>query len=196
MKGINSGVPQGSCLGPLLFLIYINDLPFALQKSHVSMYALIVDHGILLDKMKFYVICGLEHDWFRSYLNNRKQFCKVNGVLSDIKYIDVGVTQGSCLGPLLFLLYINDLPFALKKAETNMYADDTMISYASKTLDELHMVLNAELVDIEKWLQDNKLSLNVVKPQAMIVGPMQNVNKMAVQPTLLPALHVGGTDID
>ena len=77
-----------------------------------------------------------------------------------------------------------------------MYADDTMISYSSKTLDELHMVLNAELVNIEKWLQGNKLSLNVVKTQAMIVGSMQNVNKMAVQPTLLPVFHVGGTDID
>ena len=77
-----------------------------------------------------------------------------------------------------------------------MYADDTMISYSSKTLDELHMVLNAELVVVEKWLQGNKLSLNVDKTQAMIVGSMQNVNKMVVQPTLLPVFHVGGTDID
>ena len=100
--------------------------------------------------MKFYGICGLEHDWFRSYLNNRKQFCKVNGVSSDIKDIDIGVPQGSYLGPFLFLLYINGLPLALKRAETNMSADDTMILYSSKTLDELHMVLNIELVDIEK----------------------------------------------
>ena len=91
--------------------------------------------------MKFYGICGLEHDWFRSYLNNRKQFRKVNGVRSDIKDIDIGVPQGSYLEPLLFLFYINDLPFALKKA--NMYTDDTIISYSSKTLDELCMVLNA-----------------------------------------------------
>ena len=58
------------------------------------------------------------------------------------------------------------------------------------------MVLNAELVDIEKWRQGNKLSLNVIKTQAMIVGSMQNVNKMAVQLTLLPVFHVGGTDFD
>ena len=61
-----------------------------------------------------------------------------------------------------------------------------MISYSSKTLDELHMVLKAELVVIEKWLQGNKLSLNIDKTQAMIVGSIQNVNKMVVQPTLLP----------
>ena len=79
----------------------------------------------------------------------------------DIKDIDIGAPQGTCLGLLRFLLYINYLPFALKKAETNMYADDTMISYSSKTLDELHMVLNGELVVIEKWPQGNKLSLNV-----------------------------------
>ena len=109
-------------------------------------------------------------------MNNRKQFCKVNGVSSDIKDIDIGVLQGSCLGSLLFLLYINGLPFALKTAETNMYADDTMITYSSKTLDELHMVLNAELV-IEKRFKGNKLSLNIDKTQAMTVGSMQNVKK-------------------
>ena len=119
-----------------------------------------VDHGILFDKMKFYGINGIDHDWFRLYLNNRKQFCKVNGVCPDIKDIAIGLPQGSCLGSF-FSLYINDLPFALTKAETNMYADDTVISYSSKTLDELHRVLNAELFDIEKCLQGNKLSLNV-----------------------------------
>ena len=62
------------------------------------------DHGLILGKMKVYGISGIEHDWFRSYLNNRKQLCKVNGISSDMKDIDIGVPQGSCLGPLLFLL--------------------------------------------------------------------------------------------
>ena len=71
-----------------------------------------------------------------------------------------------------------------------------MISYSSKTFDELHMVLSAELAVIEKWLQGNELSLNIDKTQPVIVGSMQNVNKMVVQPTLLPVFHVGGTDIN
>ena len=89
-----------------------------------------VDHKILLDKMHHYGIDGLEHLWFSSYLHNRRQCCKVNGVTSDTAEIDIGVPQGSCLGPLLFLLYINDLPFALRKAHATMYADNTAISYS------------------------------------------------------------------
>ena len=75
-------------------------------------------------------------------------------------------------GTLLFLLYINDLPFALKKAKVTMYADDTAVSYSSDTSDELDIneVINEELSCIEKWLQGRKLSLNIVKTQAMITG--------------------------
>ena len=65
--------------------------------------------------MLHYGIKGIEHDWSRSYINNRKQFCNVNGVSFEIKAKELGVPQGLSLGPLLFLLYIYDLPFALKK---------------------------------------------------------------------------------
>ena len=84
--------------------------------------------------------------------------------------------QGSCLGPHLFLLYINDLPFTLKKAKATMYADDTAISYASDNSDELDLVINEELSCIERWLQGNQLSLNVVKTQAMIIGCKPKIN--------------------
>ena len=68
-----------------------------------------------------------ELSWFKSYLTNRKQFCRVNGVDSEIEDIEVGVSQGSCLGPLLFLVYINDLPQAVLDSNVSMYADDTSL---------------------------------------------------------------------
>ena len=86
--------------------------------------------------------------------------------------------QGSCLGPLLFLLYINDLPFALKKAKATMYADDTAISYSSDKSEELDLVINEELSCIERWLQGNKLSLNVVKTQAIIIGSKPKIKNL------------------
>ena len=104
-----------------------------------------VDHKILLNKMRNYGIGGLEHQWFSSYLDNRRQFCKVNGVCSDPTEINIGVPHGSCLGPFLFLIYINDLPFAIKRAKATMYADDTAISFSSDNIEEIDAVVHAEL---------------------------------------------------
>ena len=109
-----------------------------------------VDHQILLNKMRNYGINGLEHQWFSSYLDNRRQFCKVNGVCSDLAEINIGVPQGSCFGPLLFLIHINDLPFALKRAKATMYADDTAISFSSDNIKEIDAVVNTELACLEK----------------------------------------------
>ena len=104
-----------------------------------------VDHKVLLNKIHLYGIDGLEHQWFSSYLDNRRQFCRVNGVSSDPAKINIGVPQGSCLVPLLFLIYINDLPYALKRAKATMYADDTAISLSSHSIEEVDAVVNAEL---------------------------------------------------
>ena len=101
-----------------------------------------VDHEILLAKLRKYGVDHLELAWFSSYLTNRNQFCKVNGVSSKTEGIHCGVPQGSCLGPLLFLIYINDLPFSLKKGKVTMYADDTSISYSSKSLEDINQTLN------------------------------------------------------
>ena len=134
-----------------------------------------VDHQILLNKMRNYGIDGPEHQWFSSYLDNRRQFCKVNGVCSDSADFSTEVPQGPCLGPLLFLIYINDLPFALK---ATMYADDTTISFSSDNIEEIRAVVNTELACLQKWLQGNKLSLNVVKFLAMIIGSLQKLRKI------------------
>ena len=114
-----------------------------------------VDHDILLQKFEKYGVIGLEHTWFSSYLKNRRQLCRVNGVASNMEEIKCGVPQGSCLGPLLFLIYINDLPFALKNSEVTMHADDTSMSYSSKNIYELNETLNSDLDSLKQWLEGN-----------------------------------------
>ena len=91
-----------------------------------------VNHEILAKKLQIYGIRGKELLWFKSYLSHRKQCCKVNGKLSDFGDVTCGVPQGSCLGPLLFIIYINDLPLSIKHSQVNMYADDTSLSFSSK----------------------------------------------------------------
>ena len=86
-----------------------------------------------------------------------------NGTSSQLKEITCGVPQGSCLVPLLFLIYINDLPFSLQKSSVGMYADDTAISFSSKNIDGLQNDLNLDILKLRNWLHAKKLSLNVVK---------------------------------
>ena len=86
-----------------------------------------VDHEILLSKLNKYGIEDMENKWFKSYLNNRNQKCFVNGCLSQNRSLACGIPQGTILGPLLFILYINDLPYCLSYTQPRMYADDIRI---------------------------------------------------------------------
>ena len=104
---------------------------------------------------------------------HRKQFCRVNGVCSKTEGIDVGVPQGSCLGPLHFLIYINDLPPAVQKSTVSMYADDTSLCYQSSDIIELNEAINNDLKQLDIWLQCNKLSLNVAETNSMLVATKQ-----------------------
>ena len=82
----------------------------------------------------------------------------------------IGVPQGSCLGPLLFLIYVNDLPRALKISRTSMFADDTCLYHQSSDVYLLNEAINKDLTDVDNWLKGNKLSLNVVKTHSMLIS--------------------------
>ena len=114
-----------------------------------------VDHEILIKMLSHYGVKNTELKWFCSYLSNRRQCCKVNRVSSNFEYIRCGVPQGSCLGPLLFLLYINDMPCALKCSKITMYADDTSLAYSAKSVSDISNVMNYELENLRKWLSGN-----------------------------------------
>ena len=154
-----------------------------------------VDHDILLRKLNFCGLKGKELSWFRSYLTDRRQCCKVNGRISATDSITCGVPQGSCLGPLLFLVYINDLPSCLKNSLVSMYADDTSIYYASESVSEINQAVNADLEALKGWLEGNKLSLNVAKTDAMIIGSYGKLRKIDSVDSTKPQFKIGSEDI-
>ena len=130
-----------------------------------------VNHTILLSKLNHYGIRGPSLEWFRSYLTNRKQCTKSNGFES--KYLDIncGVPQGSILGPLLFLIYINDMHSALKKCIVHHFADDTNLLFSHKDPEVIRKTMNKELQLLYDWLCANRLSLNVNKTEFIIFRP-------------------------
>ena len=103
---------------------------------------------------------------------------------SNINDINLGVPQGSYLGQLLFLLYINDLPCIVKDAKVSMYADDTSIYHSSKDIMQLNRALNDELRRLDGWLQGNKLSLNVAKTRSMLIATKKrrSISRLQTQP--------------
>ena len=127
-----------------------------------------VNHNILCHKLNYYGLRGNINNLIQSYLTNRKQFVSIKGVNSDTMDVNCGVPQGSSLGPLLFLIYINDFRFCLKQTETGHFADDTYILYASKKLKSLEVVINSELKLVTNWLRLNRLSLNAKKTELII----------------------------
>ena len=132
-----------------------------------------VNHKILLSKLEHYGIRGSLLKWFESYLTNRTQYVFLNGVSSDTMRMSCGVPQGSVLGPLLFLLYINDLPNISDKLKFFLFADDTNIYYESDNLKSLEKIVNQELKSLSLWLNVNRLALNVSKTNFVIFRSAQ-----------------------
>ena len=127
-----------------------------------------VNHDILVEKLKYYGIRGIVNDWFASYLSNRTQYVSILGYKSAILGIKHGVPQGSVLGPLLFLVYINDLHKAIHFSKVYHFADDTNLLNICNSSKKLQKQINIDLKLLYKWLLSNKISLNCAKTEAII----------------------------
>ena len=130
-----------------------------------------VNHDILLSKLDHYGIRGTANNWFSSYLSNRSQTVTINGVTSSEGDISYGVPQGSILGPLLFLLYINDMHMAVASSTVFHFADDTNLLYSDKSIKKLRTALNKDLALLYDWLCANRLSLNEGKTEFIVFRP-------------------------
>ena len=132
-----------------------------------------VDHGVLLGKLEHYGIRGITNKWFQTYLKDRQQFVSINGYNSECASMPIGVPQGSVLGPLLFLLYINDLNLAIKYCKVYHFADDTNLLYTNNSIKKLNKMLNKDLKNLTNWLNANKISLNVDKTEMILFKPIK-----------------------
>ena len=122
-----------------------------------------VDLKIRLDKLYHYGFCGIINKRFSSYLEGRTQTTEIGSFIPPEKNITFGFPQGSVLGPLLFLIYINDIQECSEKLQLLLFADDTNILYADNNLKSLEDIVNLELRKLCDWLTANKLSLNIKK---------------------------------
>jgi len=124
-----------------------------------------ISHDIWLSKLENYGFRGHTLAYFSSYLKNRKQYVSINSIDSSHASITYGVPQGSIIGPVLFLLYINDLQNSLHNTSPILFADDNTLTYYHKTISELFRIINKDLSSFQNWLITNKLTINSAKTQ-------------------------------
>ena len=129
-----------------------------------------VNHEILLYTLEHYGFTGIAYSWFKSHLHKRTETVSINGSNANELIINCGVPQGSVLGPLLFLIYINDIYQSSEILQFLLFADYTSILYASKSIDVLEQTINSELIIVSAWLLANKLSLNVSKSNFLLIS--------------------------
>ena len=148
---------------------------------------LTVNHVILIKKLDHYGAKGRNLLWFKSYLNNRRQFITLNNTNTSFANILCGIPQGLILGSLLFLLYINDLPNASPILDPTMYAKDTNLFYSNNDIETLFLTVNIELGKISEWFKSNKLSLSIKKTNYTLFHKNSNKDDL---PLKLPDLKI------
>ena len=141
-----------------------------------------VNHAILLRKLECYGIRGLPLQWFTSYLCNRTQCVKIGSKVSNLRTVNISVPQGSILGPILFLCYVNDLPNACPNLSTLLYADDTTLTATHTDYHSLIKLINSELDSFKYWAISNRLSINSDKTVALLIT---NRLKHVITPLLI-----------
>ena len=127
-----------------------------------------VDHTLLCHKLIKYGVVGRSNAWFRNYLENRQQVTRYKKCISSLRDINCGIPQGSILGPLLFILYINDLPSSTFSSDIGLYADDTVLYTSGSDVEEVSVKLQDDMNRVYLWMCANKLSLNVSKTKSML----------------------------
>ena len=140
-----------------------------------------VDHSILLHKLNYYGVRGIINTWFSSYLSKRSQSTQIGSTVSNKEEINCGVPQGFVLGPLLFLIYVNDIYRCSQIFDFYLFADDTNLLYPNKDLRDLETVVNDELIKVGDWLDAKKFSLNTSKSNFVIFHPYQHKPDCTIQ---------------
>ena len=149
-----------------------------------------IDHHILLEKLYLYGIRGVSLQWFNSYLSDRKQYVVVDGVESSHLDVNLGVPQGSVLGPLLFLIYVNDIINCSSIMKFSLFADDTVVLQSHKNIIDLMSIVNNELKMLNDWFKCNKLFLNFKKTKYVMFHSKRkklplNINPIKIEDTVI-----------
>ena len=169
-----------------------NEILSALSKKQIALLLFIdfskafdmVDHDILLDKLEHYGIRGMANIWFRSYLSDRKQFVSITNETSCKLPLKYSVPQGSILGPLLFIIYINDIPNINKLAKFILYADDANIIITGSHISEIATSFNELSQNLVQWVSANELALNIRKTNYMLFTRARNLNLDSFAPKI------------
>ena len=172
---------------------FINDIYTAINNNEMLIATFIdamkafdtVNHNILLKKMKLYGVGGKVLAWLEDYLNERYQCTIANNVVSELKKITYGVPQGTVCGPLLFLIYINDLSHVLEHCRVSLYADDTVLYIPHRDAEDAIHLMQNDLNKLAVWCNENRITINSKKTKYCIFGSRSNIKKSKSVDTII-----------